>query len=108
MLAGSVASSSSIAARVMALAALAVVVAAVAFVVFGGPGKPPGPRTGLDPYLAAWARGDDRGAAALTDDPRAATAALIANRHGLDGARVQASVVEVREHDNAADADVRV
>jgi len=108
MLAGSVASSSSIAARVMALAALAVVVAAVAFVVFGGPGKPPGPRTGLDPYLAAWARGDDRGAAALSDDPRAATAALIANRRGLDGARVQASVVDVREHDNAADADVRV
>jgi cell division protein FtsI/penicillin-binding protein 2 len=108
MLAGSVARSSSVAARVIALAALAVVVAAVVFVVFGGPGKSPGPRSGLDPYLAAWAHGDDRGAAALTDNPRAATAALIANRRGLDGARVQASVVEVREHDDAADADVRV
>jgi cell division protein FtsI/penicillin-binding protein 2 len=103
-----VASSSSVAARVAALAALALVVAAVAFVVFGGPGKQPGPRTALDPYLAAWARGDDRGAAALTDDPRAATAALTSTRRGLDGARLKASVVEVREHDDAADADVRV
>ncbi|MEN3281733.1 MAG: hypothetical protein V7607_2873 [Solirubrobacteraceae bacterium] len=108
MLAGSVASSSSVAARVIALAALAIVVAAVAFVVFGRPGKPPGPRTGLDPYLAAWARGDDRGAAALTDDPRAAAARLSASRRGLDGARLRASVVEVREHGDAADADVRV
>src|SRR3954454_5225098 len=106
MLAGSVASSSSVAARVIALAALAMVVAAVAFVVFGGPGKPPGPRTALDPYLAAWTRGDDRGAAALTDDARAASTALVANRRGLDGARVRASVVEVRTHDDAADADV--
>jgi cell division protein FtsI/penicillin-binding protein 2 len=103
-----VARSSSVAARVIALGALVVVVAAVAFVVFGGPGKPPGPRTALDPYLAAWARGDDRGAAALTDDPRAATAALAASRRGLDGARVRATVVEVREHDDDAEADVRV
>jgi cell division protein FtsI/penicillin-binding protein 2 len=107
-LAGSVARSSSVAARVAAIGALAVVVAAVAFVVFGGPGEPPGPRTALDPYLDAWARGDDRGAAALTDNPRAAAAALTTNRRGLDGARVQASVGDVREHDDAADADVRV
>jgi cell division protein FtsI/penicillin-binding protein 2 len=107
-LAGSVARSSSVAARVAALGALAVVVAAVAFVVFGGPGDPPGPRTALDPYLAAWGRGDDRAAAALTDNPRAAAAALTTNRRGLDGARVRASVGEVREHDDAADADVRV
>jgi cell division protein FtsI/penicillin-binding protein 2 len=100
--------SSSVVARVAALGALAIVVGAVAFVVFGGPGKPAGPRTALDPYLAAWARGDDRGAAALTDDPRAATAALTASRRGLDGAHVRASVVDVREHDDAADADVRV
>jgi cell division protein FtsI/penicillin-binding protein 2 len=107
-LAGSVARSSSVAARVAALGALAVVVAAVAFVVFGGPGEPPRPRTALDPYLAAWGRGDDRAAAALTDNPRAAAAALTTNRRGLDGARVRASVGEVREHDDAADADVRV
>jgi cell division protein FtsI/penicillin-binding protein 2 len=107
-LAGSVARSSSVAARVAALGALAVVVAAVAFVVFGGPGDPPGPRTALDPYLAAWGRGDDRAAAALTDNPRAAAAALTTNRRGLDGARVRASVGEVREHDDAADVDVRV
>jgi cell division protein FtsI/penicillin-binding protein 2 len=107
-LAGSVARSGSVAARVAALGALVVVAAAVAFVVFGGPGEPPKPRTALDPYLAAWGRGDDRGAAALTDNPRAAAAALATNRRGLDGARVQASVGDVREHDDAADADVRV
>jgi cell division protein FtsI/penicillin-binding protein 2 len=107
-LAGSVARSSSVAARAIALGALLVVVGAVAFVVFGGPGKAPGPRTGLDPYLAAWARGDDRAAGALTDDPRAATSALVANRRGLDGARVRASVAAVRDHDDAGEADVRV
>ena len=95
-------------ARIAALGALAVVVGAVAFVVFGGRGKPAGPRSALDPYVAAWARGDDRGAAALTDDPRAAAAALAANRRGLDGARLRASVGDVREHGDSADADVRV
>jgi cell division protein FtsI/penicillin-binding protein 2 len=107
-LADSVARSSSTPARVAALGALAVVIGTVAFVVFGGPGKPAGPRSALDPYLAAWARGDDRGAAALTDDQRAAAAALVANRRGLDGARVRASVGDVRQHGDSADADVRV
>jgi cell division protein FtsI/penicillin-binding protein 2 len=107
-LADSVARSSSTPARVAALGALAVVVGAVAFVVFGGPGKSAGPRSALDLYLAAWTRGDDRGAAALTDNPRAAAAALVANRRGLDGARVRTSVGDVREHGDSADADVRV
>ena len=95
-------------ARVAALGALAIVVGAVAFVVFGGPGKSPGPRSALDPYLMAWARGDDRGAAQLTDEPRAAAAALVASRRGLDGARVRASVGDVRRQDDTAEADVRV
>jgi cell division protein FtsI/penicillin-binding protein 2 len=107
-LAANVARSSSLPARVAAIGALAVVVGAVAFVLFGGAGKAAGPSSALDPYLAAWSRGDDRGAGALTDDPRAATAALIANRRGLDGARVQTAVGQVREDRDSADADVRV
>ena len=55
-------------ARVFAIAALALVVGAVLFVVFGGPGKSPGPHSALDPYLAAWGRGDDRAAAQETDN----------------------------------------
>jgi cell division protein FtsI/penicillin-binding protein 2 len=107
-LAAGVSRSTYVRARIAAIAALALVIAAVLFVVFGGPGEPPGPRSALDPYLAAWSRGDDRGAAALTDNPRAAATALAANRRGLDGARVRTSVVDVREHGDAADADVRV
>ena len=84
-------------ARVAALGALAVVVGAVVFVVFGGPGKPPGPHSALDPYLAAWGRGDDSAAAQQTDDPRAAAVALAASRRGLDGARVRTSVGKVRQ-----------
>ena len=50
-----------------------------------------GPRSRRSiPSVAAWTRGDDRGAAALTSDPRAAAAALAANRRGLDGARARA------------------
>jgi cell division protein FtsI/penicillin-binding protein 2 len=107
-LADSVARSSSTPARVAAIGALALVVGAVAFVVFGGPGKPPGPQSALDPYLAAWTRGDDQAAAALTDDPRAAAAALAASRRGLDGAHVRATAGEVRHEGSSGDADVRV
>ena len=95
-------------ARVAALAALALVVGAVAFVVFGGPGKSPGPGSALDPYLAAWGRGDDRAAAQETDNPRAAATALAASRRGLDGARVRTSVGEVRQDGDSGAAPVRV
>jgi len=95
-------------ARLLALGALAVVAAAVAFLVLPRGDRPPGPRAALDPYVAAWARGDDRGAGALTDSPRAATAALQANRRGLDGAHVRAAVLAVDERGDTASAAVRV
>ena len=76
----------------LALGALALVAAAAAVILFVRGAEPPGPEEALDPFVAAWTRGDDRGAAAFTTDPRAAAAALAANRRGLDGARVQASV----------------
>jgi len=55
-------------------------------------------------FLAAWSRADDRGAAAATDDPKAAAASLEANRNGLDGARLRARLLEVREEGDAARA----
>ena len=58
--------------------------------------------------MAAWTRGDDRGAAALTSDPAAAAAALAANRRGLDGARVQATTQDVAKKGDTARATVRL
>jgi cell division protein FtsI/penicillin-binding protein 2 len=95
-------------ARVLAFGALALVAGAAAVIVFVREAEPPGPDAALDPFVAAWSRGDDRGAAALTDDPSAAAAALAANRRGLDGARVRATVDEVAERDDSARATVRV
>lgn len=95
-------------ARALAVGALALVVVAVVAVVFLRGGGGPGPKSALDPYLAAWSRGDDRGASTHTDAPPAAQAALAANRRGLDGARVRATVESIAEHGDTADASVRV
>jgi cell division protein FtsI/penicillin-binding protein 2 len=97
-----------VSARLVALGALALVAAAAAYLVFAHGGSPPGPRGALQDYLAAWNRGDDRGAGALTDRPRTATAALRANRAGLDGARVHATIANVDEKGDRASAAVRV
>ncbi len=59
-------------------------------------------------YAAAWSRGDDRGAAGLTDRPPAALAQLTASRGGLDGATVRATVGSVEEDDDAATATLAV
>ena len=93
-------------ARLLALGALVLVAVAAIFIVFVRGAKPAGPGEALDPFVAAWTRGDDRGAAALTSDPRAAGTALVANRRGLDGARVNATVTSVDEGDNTARATV--
>jgi cell division protein FtsI/penicillin-binding protein 2 len=68
----------------------------------------PGPETTLDPFVAAWARGDDARAARFTDRPREAAAALDANRRGLDRARVRVAVESVDEDDDRARARLRV
>jgi cell division protein FtsI/penicillin-binding protein 2 len=95
-------------ARVLALGALALVAAAAAVILFVRGAEPPGPSEALDPFVAAWSRGDDRGAAALTSDPAAAAAALTANRRGLDGARVRASTQDVAQNADSARATLRL
>ena len=65
-----------------------------------------GPRAEDDArrFLAAWSRGDDRGAAALTDQPKVAAESLAANRRGLDGASLRARLLDVREDGDGARA----
>jgi cell division protein FtsI/penicillin-binding protein 2 len=95
-------------ARVLALGALALVAAAAAVILFVRGAAPPAPSEALDPFVAAWSRGDDRGAAALTTDPAAAGAALAANRRGLDGARVKATTQDVAKQGDTARATLRL
>jgi cell division protein FtsI/penicillin-binding protein 2 len=66
----------------------------------------PSPREALDPFLEDWSAGRDRQAAAHTDAPRAAAAALAANRRGLDGARLRAEEFELSEEGDRARARV--
>src|SRR4051812_13800531 len=84
--------------RILALAAVLVAVVGVgaaAVLLFRDEAAEPSPREALAPFLAAWSRGDDRGAARLTDRPREAERVLVANRKGLDGASVRATVVRL-------------
>jgi cell division protein FtsI/penicillin-binding protein 2 len=92
----------------MAVGALALVAAAVAFAILWRENRPPDARDTLSSYVTAWAKGDDAGAAALTDNQRAAAAALVANRRGLDGAHVQATLVGLDSHGSDATGTVRV
>jgi len=79
--------------RVRFLAPLAILAASVfvGFLLLRGEDERPG-AIAIDRYLAAWTRGADDAAAALTDNPKAAAAALKASRTGLDGASVRTSV----------------
>src|SRR4051794_9970290 len=65
--------------RVALLAALALLLAAVAGCGLGGDG----PEEAAQAFAAAWSGGDDRAAAALTDDPAPATALLTSVRESL-------------------------
>jgi cell division protein FtsI/penicillin-binding protein 2 len=84
--------------RILApLALLAAIAAVVVFFLAGGKADEP---DAIARYVAAWSRGDDRAAAALTDRPAAAKQALQASRAGLDGASVRARV-RSRDEDGA-------
>src|ERR1700754_4228215 len=92
--------------RIVAIALLVVAAAGVgAF--FLTRGSEPADDT-LARYAAAWSRGDDVGAARLTDKPQLARTALEASRRGLDGAHVAARVVSVSERDDRATATLSV
>ncbi|HYN51187.1 MAG TPA: NTF2-like N-terminal transpeptidase domain-containing protein, partial [Thermoleophilaceae bacterium] len=68
----------------------------------------PDPAEPVEAFLADWEAGRDRQAAAQSDAPRAAAAALKANRLGLDGARLEAGTVELSQRDDSAQARVRL
>jgi len=68
----------------------------------------PSARSAATAYAHAWSAGNDPAAAALTDRPRAAAAALRASRRGLDGARVAAVVGRVDEDGDRATAKLQV
>src|SRR4051812_40664802 len=93
---------------IVALTVLAFAAAAGAAIFFltRSPGEPAADT--LARYAAAWSRGDDRGAARLTDRPAAALAQLTASRRGLDGASVRATLGGVRQKDDAATATLAV
>ena len=67
-----------------------------------------GPADALKDFATAWSRGDDAGAGNLTEHPPAATAALKANRKGLDGARVTVAPGDVQQNGDAANATLRL
>ena len=65
-----------------------------------------GAQKAAERFAEEWSSGDDAAAAQLTDDPRAAAPALKANRAGLDGAKLQATLGEVKESGDGATARV--
>jgi cell division protein FtsI/penicillin-binding protein 2 len=64
----------------------------------------PSARESLAGFTQTWSRGDDAGAARETTDAATAAKALRANRRGLDGARLRASVLSVHEDGDRARA----
>src|SRR3954447_25236067 len=68
----------------------------------------PSARSALEGFAAAWSRGGDAGAARATNTPAIALKALRANRAGLDGAKLHASVLSVKEHGASATSRLRL
>ncbi|WP_300013048.1 penicillin-binding transpeptidase domain-containing protein [Pseudonocardia sp.] len=71
---------------------------------FGGGG----PERTVEQFLAAWSAGDAAGAAALTDDPDAATTLLTATRDSLTPVALTATAAQVRTAADRATASVDV
>src|SRR3954449_4051403 len=62
----------------------------------------PSARDTLDGFVTTWSGGDDAGAARKTTAPAVAAKALPANRRGLDGAKLRATVLSVHEDGDRA------
>jgi cell division protein FtsI/penicillin-binding protein 2 len=82
------------------LAGIAVVAGAVYVLFLRDPG--PSARETLEGFTGTWSGGDDAGAARATTDTAVAAKALRANRRGLDGAKLRASVLSVHEDGDRA------
>ena len=67
-----------------------------------------GPERAVTAFLGAWSAGDDRGAAALTDDPVAAAELLAATRLALAPQRLTAELEQVRTATDRAAASVAI
>lgn len=70
--------------------------------------RPTPAEAALERFVELWNRGDDRRAAGVTDEPRAAATALEANRRGLDGARLEGKVLGVEESGRGARGRLRL
>jgi hypothetical protein len=84
--------------------AIVVAAAAVAFLAYQALTGEEGPETTATGFVQRWSAGDDAAAARLTDNPRLAAAALRANRRGLDGASLKATLGKLEESEDAASA----
>ncbi|HYI19040.1 MAG TPA: penicillin-binding transpeptidase domain-containing protein [Solirubrobacteraceae bacterium] len=90
-------------ARITALVALVAVTLAGAFLAYRALiGE--GAEDAAEVFVGRWSAGDDAAAARLTDAPQAAAAALRANRRGLDGASLKATLGDVKESGDSATA----
>jgi cell division protein FtsI/penicillin-binding protein 2 len=86
---------------------LFLLVAGLAIVLLRSPDEPE-PSEALEPFLADWSAGRDRAAGRQTDAPKVAAAALVANRAGLDGAKLSTETLDVSEDGDRARATVRL
>jgi cell division protein FtsI/penicillin-binding protein 2 len=84
--------------------AIVVAAAAVAFLAYRALTGEEGPETTATGFVQRWSAGDDAAAARLTDNPRLAAAVLRANRRGLDGASLKATLGKLEESEDAASA----
>src|SRR3954469_24152592 len=94
--------------RLAALAALVVVLAAGAFLLVRGGDDGAQAKAAVAAFAAAWSRGDDARAGALTDSPAVAAKALKANRAGLDGAQVSVRPGPLTVKDDRATGQLRI
>jgi cell division protein FtsI/penicillin-binding protein 2 len=94
--------------RLIAAVSLLAAVAIAGVLVAGMLGRASGAERAVERYRDAWSRGDDVAAARVTSRPAEAGRALRASRRGLDGARVAARVVGLKEDGDRAGARLRV
>jgi cell division protein FtsI/penicillin-binding protein 2 len=94
--------------RLVAAVSLLAAVAIAGVLVAAMLGRASGAERAVERYRDAWSRGDDAAAARVTSRPAEAGRALRASRRGLDGARVAARIVGLKEDGDRAGARLRV